>query len=80
MRHFAQFQPFATAAHDSAFALEICSLVACVPFLVLHKEKGCGGFKSWAFNATFNVTLLLLFADFSRRNYSAKCVGAQLDV
>lgn len=50
-------------------------MVACVPFLVLHRQKGCQGFRSWAYNATFSVSLLFLFMDFSRRTYRAKCAA-----
>lgn len=46
------------------------SFVVSIPFLWLHfKGPGCAGFPAWLFNVGFNLTLLLLFADFHRRQY-----------
>ena len=33
---------------------------------------GCAGMYALAFNTAFNASLLLLFVDFHRRNYSSK--------
>ncbi len=48
------------------------SFLCCVPFVRLHATKGCSGFEAWAFNAAFNVILLILFANFREKTYKRK--------
>jgi GNS1/SUR4 family len=52
----------------------VFSLVCSVPFLYMHVHRrgGCLGFNAWAFNCTFNIILLALFADFHSRTYAKK--------
>ena len=49
----------------------VFSFLCTLPFLYLHRQKGCSGFESLLFNAVFNVALLLLFSNFKRETYRA---------
>lgn len=65
------FKRFITSSQILQF---VFSLMCSLPFVYMHVNRrgGCAGFRAWVFNCSFNVILLLLFADFHTRTYAKK--------